>query len=150
MTQISKYPLGKNVSKRIMEIFVKTLINIKDQEEAEKLIFDFLTPTERVVLSKRLAIALLLEKEYDYRTIGDILKVSSSTIAHVNNARKHGTTGYRKFIRKIIADEQINNFLEQTLAQIVTIPASIPSRTSVWKHINSKVKSNQQKNKKPF
>jgi uncharacterized protein YerC len=150
MTQVSKYPLGSTISKRIMDIFVKTLINVKNETEAKELIFDFLTPTERIVQSKRLAIALLLEKEYDYRTIGDILKVSSATIAHVNNARKNASSGYIKFMKKIIADEKITKFLDQTLVSVMSVPASVKGGTSFWKELNNTVINRQKKNAKPF
>lgn len=150
MTQVSKYPLNKKVAERIMEIFIKTLINVTNKVEAEQLISDFLTPTEKIMLSKRLAIALLLENNYDYRAIGDILKVSSGTIAQINNARSKNSTGYRKFIRKIKKDEQINAVLLKTLSEIVALPASIRSSTSVWKSLDRKLKTKISNSSKPF
>ena len=65
MTQVSKYPLSKDVYDKIFEIFLKTLINIKNKNEGRNLIKDFFTPTERIMFAKRLGIALLLEKNYN-------------------------------------------------------------------------------------
>ena len=101
MSQVSKYPLSKETYDRIFEIFLKTLINIKDKEEGNSLISDFFTPTERIMFAKRLGIALLLEKGYDYQIIKSSLKVSSATIASVNQARQYGNNSYRNFISKV-------------------------------------------------
>ncbi len=48
MTQISKYPTSKNVSDRVFELFTKTLIEVRNESEAENLISDFFTPTEKI------------------------------------------------------------------------------------------------------
>ncbi len=76
MPQVSKYPLSKDVYDRIFEIFLKTLINVRDKDEGRNLLKDFFTPTERVMLAKRLGIVLLLERNYNYQTIRSILRVA--------------------------------------------------------------------------
>lgn len=133
MAQVSKYPLSKDVYDRIFEIFLKTLINIRDKNEGRNLLKDFFTPTERMMFAKRLGIALLLEKNYDYQTIRSILKVSSGTIASVNLARKYGNQGYNKFIEKILNDEQITEFLEEITLKLVSLPASGTKGSGAWK-----------------
>ena len=112
MSQVSKYPLSKDIYDRIFEIFLKTLINVKDKNEGRNLLKDFFTPTERMMFAKRLGIALLLEKNYDYQTIRGILKVSSGTIASVNLARKYGNQGYNKFIEKILKQFRTQSHLQ--------------------------------------
>ena len=133
MSQVSKYPLSKDIYDRIFEIFLKTLINVKDKNEGRNLLKDFFTPTERMMFAKRLGIALLLEKNYDYQTIRGILKVSSGTIASVNLARKYGNQGYNKFIEKILKDEQITGFLEEIVLKLVSLPASGTKGSGAWK-----------------
>lgn len=61
----------------------------KDQSEIENLMRKLLTPSEIEIFSKRIAVAVLLEMGADYREIGDLLKVSKSTIAHVNNLYRY-------------------------------------------------------------
>lgn len=113
MAQVSKYPISNAVYERILDIFFKTLIKIKTKSEANQFIKDFLTPTEQIMLSKRLAIAFLLEKEYDFRSISKILRVSLGTIASVNLMRKHGGQGYQKMIGKLLREEKVKDFLIQ-------------------------------------
>ena len=135
MSQVSKYPLSKDVYDRIFEIFLKTLINVRDKNEGRNLLRDFFTPTERLMFAKRLGIALLLEKNYDYQTIRSVLKVSSGTIASVNLARKYGNQGYNKFIEKILNDEQIAGFLEEIALKLVSLPASGTKGSGAWKQV---------------
>src|SRR3990167_1145940 len=101
MSQVSKYPVSKQISDRIFEIFLNALVNIKNKDDADQFISDLLTPTEKIMLAKRLAIAFLLEKNYDYRTIQKIIRVSASTIKSVNTSRKFGSNGYRNLIERI-------------------------------------------------
>ena len=133
MSQVSKYPISKNVYDRIFEIFLKTLINVRDKNEGRNLLKDFFTPTERIMFAKRLGIALLLERNYNYQTIRNILKVSSGTTASVNLARKYGNQGYNKFIEKILKDEQISGFLEEIALKLVSLPASGTKGSGPWK-----------------
>lgn len=112
MSQVSKYPLSKNIADRIFEIFLNTFVRIHNKQEADQFISDLLTPTEKIMLAKRLAIAFLLEKGYEYRTVQRIIKVSSGTITSVNISRHHGSEGYKKVIAKIIKEEEQMN-LEQ-------------------------------------
>ena len=52
-----------------------------------KFLEDFFSPTERTVMAKRLAIAVLIAKGNDYRTIAQILKVTPITIFNYNQPR---------------------------------------------------------------
>ena len=76
MTQVSKYPISKDVADRIFEVFVKTLLKIKTYKEAESFTYDLFSPVEKIMLAKRIAIAFLLMKGYQYREISRLLRVS--------------------------------------------------------------------------
>ena len=147
MAQISKYPISNNVYERILEIFFKTLIKIQTENEAEQFIKDFLTPTEKIMLAKRLAIAFLLEKEYDYRTISGILRVSLPTVASVNVARKYGGKGYQKMINKLLKEEKIKDFLFK-VGEILTEPAKRGKGSNMWRYLNLELKKKARE--KPF
>lgn len=145
MSQVSKYPLPKDTSDRIFEIFLKTLINIRDKDEGTSLISDFFTPTERIMFAKRLGIALLLEKGYDYQVIKSSLKVSSATIASVNQARQYGNDSYHNFIKKIQKDEHISSFLEELALKFVSLPAGSTKGSGAWKQIKKELENNKKK-----
>lgn len=117
MSQVSKYPISKHIADRIFDVFLKTLVEIKNKEEADQFISNLLTPTEKIVLAKRLAIAFLLEKGYGYRTIQKIIRVSAPTITTVSIARQYGSKGYKKLISKILREERLVDFFENAIAK---------------------------------
>lgn len=146
MTQISKYPISKATHERIFELFIKTLLNVRNKADASQLIIDFFTPTEQIVLTKRLSVVFLLEKGYSYKMIGDILKVSTGTISQANRARKKGSTEYKKLIAKLVKDEKNNVLISQSLIGIVTLPAQGGEGSGTWREIKKEL----QKKQKPF
>ena len=77
------------------------------------LITDLLTPTEHVMLSKRLCIAFLLLKGKPYEYIMSVLKVSKSTVGFVALSLKDKGEGYRNTLKKIIRDEHITALFDR-------------------------------------
>lgn len=150
MTQVSKYPVSEKIIERIFEIFLGTFVKINNKEEADQFISDFFTPTEKIMLAKRLAIAFLLEKNYDYRTIRQILKVSGTTIASVNTARQYGSKGYKTIINKIIREEKLVNLLEETISNLLSFPSKAGKGQGVWRYLKGEIEKQKKKNKKPF
>ncbi|OGH41516.1 MAG: hypothetical protein A3H79_00035 [Candidatus Levybacteria bacterium RIFCSPLOWO2_02_FULL_36_8b] len=150
MTQISKYPISENVWSRIFEIFLNTFVKIKTAEEADQFISDFLTPTEKIMLAKRLAIAFLLEKGYDYRTIQKIIRVSASTIKSVNTSRKFGSNGYRNLIERIVKEEKLVKFLDDVIIKVLSIPAGKGKGSGAWTYLKQKAEEQSKKNRKAF
>lgn len=150
MSQVSKYPISKQISDRIFEIFLNTFVNIRTNEEADEFISDLLTPTEKIMLAKRLAIAFLLEKNYDYRTIQKIIRVSTGTIAFVNLSLHHGSTGYKKLIYKIVQEEKLTGFFETAIIKVLSAPAALEKGRGAWTYLKQKAEEQKQKHRKSF
>ena len=145
MTQVSKYPISNSVYERILEVFFKTLVGIKTKDEAEKFIKDFLTPTEQIMLAKRLAIAFLLEKDYDFRTISKVLRVSLGTVARVNLLRKYGGEGYQAMIKKLLREEKVRDLLLRVGEALTAIAGQGGKGSGAWRYLHHELK----KKKKP-
>lgn len=150
MTQVSRYPISKKIADRIFEVFLKVFVEIKNKEEADQFLSDFLTPTEKIMLAKRLAISFLLEKDYNYRKIQRIIRVSAPTITAVNRARQYGSEGYRKLISKIIKQENLMNFFEKTVSKLLSAPSELEKGRGSWSYLKRVVDNRSLKNKKPF
>lgn len=148
MTQVSKYPISSKVYEKILEIFFKSLSEIKMNDESRQFIKDFLTPTEQIMLAKRLAVAFLLEKDYDFRTITRILRVSLTTVARVNLMRKYGGQGYQNMIKKILTEEQVKNFLLK-IGQVLSGEMGKGGKGSgMWRYLNQELE--KKRRGKPF
>lgn len=123
MAQVSKRKLSENIEKRITEIFCESIVSLKNTNQVSSFLDEFLSPTEKLVLSKRLAIAVLLSKGYDYCSIKEILKVTSSTISKVAYFIKYRGNEWKKIANLIINDEKKSDFwkdLDLALAKILT------------------------------
>lgn len=103
MTQISKRPISKDIESKIYESFYKA-IGLLRESEARLFIDDLLTKTERVMLPKRLAIAILLLKGWNYDSIKEILKVTQTTISSVSRTLEF-SNGLRKAIENLSKSE---------------------------------------------
>lgn len=148
MTQVSKYPISKEVYERCWEIFVKTLVGIRNSNDATLFINDLLTPTERIMIVKRLAIAVLLIQGYEYREIIKLLRVSFGTIALVKLSLEYGNGGYKKAINKILKDEKLKEILNKT-AQMLIAPGTVGKGSGTWRYLKQELEK-KSKDQKPF
>jgi uncharacterized protein YerC len=147
MTQVSRIPLSSEIEKRIFEIFLDSVAEVKTRGEVEKFLDDLLSPTERVMLAKRLSIAFLLHKGYDQRSICRILKVSLGTVNKVSLGLKLGGEGYQRVIRKIIQGEKMEEFWQKVDDFISDI---VPPKGRDWRAWRKSRWQEKMASQKPF
>jgi len=111
--QISKKRIDKQTQAQIKAMLAQVIADIKDQEKALIFLDDFLTQTESVALSKRIAIAFYLDKGMSYEQIKKELKVSSATVATVAEEIKKHPEGYQLALSYIKAEEFANKWSEK-------------------------------------
>ena len=100
--QLSKRKLNASIERQIFSILYQLIADVKHPQEAAVLFKDLLSDTERQVVAKRLAIALFLDKGRSYENIRNTLKVSSATIASVQE--RMGNEGIGLALQKVKAD----------------------------------------------
>lgn len=88
MVRVSKKYLDSELKKRSWQRFLEMLESSKSPEKLATRIGKFLTPSEIVMLEKRLAIPILLDRRMSYREIGRMIDVTPGTISFV----KHNLT----------------------------------------------------------
>ncbi|MCL5746859.1 MAG: YerC/YecD family TrpR-related protein [Patescibacteria group bacterium] len=150
MTQVSKYPISKNIADRIFEVFIKSLIKVKNDKDAEDLADDLFSPEEKIMLAKRLAIAFLLMKNYQYREIRDLLRVSLATIRKVSLCLNYGKDGYKKILGGIAKEEKLEDFFENMADKLLSIPAKSSKGGGAWRYLHNEVKNSKNKRHKAF
>ena len=114
---------------------MESIADLKTPSEVESFFKELLTPTEQIMLAKRLAISILLTKKYSYEEITDILKVSPATIGTIALWLKKEGKAFGKTIRKILMQEKQDEFwdnLEQFLTTLIP-----PSKGTDWKRVRS-------------
>ncbi|HLB60782.1 MAG TPA: Trp family transcriptional regulator [Patescibacteria group bacterium] len=124
MTQVSKYPMHPDLERRMFDIFYQTIAELKSKDQVRIFLYDLLSPTERTMLSKRLAIATLLLKGNSYDMIRSTLKVSTSTIVTIKRWLDEEGRGYKKAIEKLLRKESVEAFADKVeeIIEKVIIP----------------------------
>lgn len=140
MGRVSKRRIDPEIEERIFEIFWDYLATLRNPKDIQEFLVSLLSFTEQVMLSKRLAIAVLLARGYNYRDIDETLKVSTSTVGTVHKQILVGAPGYKKAINKILKREKIENLLNN-LDEIL-IKLSGPKRygSAAWEEKSNKGK----------
>ncbi|OGM21559.1 hypothetical protein A2863_04260 [Candidatus Woesebacteria bacterium RIFCSPHIGHO2_01_FULL_38_9b] len=147
MTQISRYPISKDVYNRVFDIFLKTITGLYVKKITANFLKEFLTPTEQVMLAKRLSVAFLLAKGYQHREISRILRVSTGTVNRVAYSYKKGQY-FNVVIEKILRDEKIDEFWQEIGETVTKLFSAGGSKSGAWRYLKEEI--NTKKRSKVF
>ena len=86
--------------------------NMDEEERFTGIMNELLSPTEKIMIAKRVAIIYLLMKNVDYLIISDVLKVSSTTIAKFHTIMIDGKE-IKSILEGLIGNEKIIDFFEE-------------------------------------
>lgn len=111
MTRISRYYLNEELLNKLFNLFFTVVGKKDDIDEFKETVIDLLSPTERIMIAKRVAIIYLLLKKIDHMTISDTLKVSPSTVAKFHLIMEK-SQGIVPTFKKLIRNEKFKEFLE--------------------------------------
>ena len=119
MTQVYKRQLGRDLESEVYDVFWSAIVKFTDKKESSLFFGELFTSTERVNFAKRLSIAILLSKNYDWKAIKNMLKVSDGTIAKMS--AKINSDGFKIFFNKLERDRKWNEFWKGLAKTYITI-----------------------------
>ncbi|MEX0917257.1 MAG: helix-turn-helix domain-containing protein [Candidatus Paceibacterota bacterium] len=132
MANVSKKRLSPSTQKRLHTHFVRSIVSLETRTGGEKFLAELLSPTEYLILAKRLLIVLLLSEGMSQYKIRKLLNTSSSTVFKISNDAESGK--YRhisKFCEKKHNRDHLFNDLE------VILRAGLPELgRGRWKWLN--------------
>lgn len=99
----SSRKMNQKIENQVYRIFYQVISDCKTDVEVEQVLSSLMSETEVMAVSKRLAIAVFLDKGHSYDHIKEVLKVSSATIASV--AENMNNKGMQGALQKVKADE---------------------------------------------
>ncbi|HEY4519724.1 MAG TPA: Trp family transcriptional regulator [Candidatus Paceibacterota bacterium] len=122
MTHISKHPLPAKIMERIVKTFMDSITSphIIDRRGVLQTL---LTPTEKIMLAKRLTVIAMLERDRGYEEIETRLNVSRSTILRLH---KKYDADFFKPIQRVFKKQVGWGAFFTTLELLLTGP--LPSR----------------------
>ena len=147
MSQVSKNKLNDKVYEKIFSLFPKFLYRMTSQGKQSELIDSFFTRTEKIILAKRVAIAFMLVKGYDYRQISSRIKVSTSTILKVADTLKSHPTSVKKELELIATEDAFVEFLGSIGYQVSKI---LPPKSGNWSAWRGRIEQENRDTKNPF
>lgn len=104
--RVSKNKVNKSLENELFATLHQAVADLKSPREVQAFFEAFLSNAEYTTLAKRLAVAYWLDKKRSYGNIHQNLKVSSATIATIQNLMKE--SGVRITLQKIKAEEWAN------------------------------------------
>lgn len=105
MSRASKRTANKNIDTYLGDSFVSLMSLLKGLRDAREFVQDFFTEEEKIMLSKRLMLYIMLHNGYQASQIKSALGLSRETIRVHKNAFNNSSLSYKKII-KLIADKQ--------------------------------------------
>lgn len=94
------------VLRKIETLFIECVSRCEKPSVAADFLEDLLTKTEKVMIAKRIAIALMLLKQEDVRDISETLKVSFPTIYRVKTWLSYKGAGFRALLEAVIKNDR--------------------------------------------
>lgn len=110
MTHVSRYKLPKKTEETLIKNLNLVLSKISKQEEMEYFLNAFLTETEKLMLAKRLAVAVLLEEGIPESQIAETLHVTRITVAKMRYFLESRGQGYKVALQKIAREKDLQLF----------------------------------------
>ena len=111
MPHVSRKKLKKKVFIKIGEQLSDTIAKANSAQELKWIFKELVTPTERIMLAKRLAIILMLERGYSFDIIQKTLKVTPQTIVRFWKISKQSS--YKPILKEISAGKIKRNFWQE-------------------------------------
>lgn len=132
MVQLSRKLLKNEVKKDILENLWLAISTVSKKEEVVDFIHDILSSTERLMLAKRLAIAILLIRGWRYEDIKEFLKVSRTTIGNVRSNIERGGKGFRFIVEKLERKKSIGQIIRKSEKSFGIMPPIVGRGRWAW------------------
>ena len=135
MPRVSKRPVSEELLSKTYKLFYEVFSRNKDQDDFLLIIDDIFSSSEKIMISKRLAIIYLLIKGVDYRDIMNTLKVSSATVVFYASTFLKRSSKVRSIIENMLNKEKVLNFLDDFFADIMIHPGIYKGHWQMyWDH----------------
>lgn len=113
MPRVSKKNIDKDIQDDLGNHFLFLISELQSTKDIKMFLNDFLSDEEKGMLTKRLALHMMLEMGYKMRDIAIVLGVSRETIRMHTHVWSKGGPEYKAVIRRIVKSEKTKKFWEK-------------------------------------
>ncbi len=132
MPKVSQNVLSKETQAEVVNAFIRVLVKIDDDKLLRRFLDDLLTPTEKLMLAKRLMVVMLLQRGYSFGAVCHVLKMSKTTVHLLHRDLRKSGEGYRKVFDLFFRESKghrlisaIDRFLDAVTLPVKGSPASM-------------------------
>jgi len=110
MPRISRYKLGKEELQSIQNHFSYLISSFTNSQEIENFFDGFLTPEEKLMLSKRLVLFMMIKRGYPPSVIQPSLHISYESVRTYTNLFSHKNELFQKTLDRLIKRDKTQEF----------------------------------------
>ena len=141
MTQVSKHQLQPEMGELIYKEFSSFVAKMPSSDAIDHFFNDFLTPTEKIMFSKRFMIMVLLMRGHSALHIKNTLFVSNSAVMSVNSWLKNASESTKLGLEKLNKEKNWETFFDNIDVILDKLP---PGKYRDW-HRLAKEKATRNK-----
>lgn len=142
MGRVSKSRLREKTLEEIAQHFFYLISSLTNSQEVENFLDGFFTKEEKIMLTKRLVLLMMIKRNYSPSTIQSTLRVSYETVRSYTNQLPLKNSLFHKTIDRLIGREKAQEFwkkidqilkpLELALNAKTDMKARAKLATGVW------------------
>ncbi len=110
MPHVSQKPLSKEEERVLIHTLTSVFVSIQHSQEMVAFLASLLTPTEKIMLAKRLAIAIFLEEGNSDAEIARMLHVTRITVAKMRLYIQLYGEGFFVAVKKLQERKELDEF----------------------------------------
>ncbi len=127
MPRISRYPLKKNDLDEITEHFIYLVSSLRASRDIACFLEEFLTTEEKIMLTKRLVMFVMIKNGYDEQTVRSTLHMSHETIRTYKRKLQEKSQSFHEILEILLHRKRTKQFFktfEHILEKINTLAKS--------------------------
>ena len=147
MPKVSNNKLPERTFKKLFTLLPEMINTCQSANQADSFVNSLFSSSEKIMISKRIAIILLLCKGKSYEAISAKLKVSQGTIAKMAEAISHADKAFMHEFDKVVRSDAASDFWNELGYKLDTL---LPPKGANWSSWRSRKIRERLEGEQPF
>lgn len=131
MPRVSKRQLDKQTETEIQECYSYLVSSLRNSEEIENFLQGFLTREEKLMLSKRVMLLMMIKMAYTTETIIQALNVSYETVRIYSTHLSMSNKLFHTTIQRLIKRVETREFLDKMAKVLKPLDLALRAKTDM-------------------
>lgn len=131
MARISKSSLDRKTLDDLKRHFSFLISSLSKPEDIEEFFEEFLTKEEKLMLTKRLILFMMIKKGFPPSTIKSLIRVSYETVRTYQNLFEHKSSRFNQIIERLLKRDETNKFFKKIEKILKPIDLALKSRSDM-------------------